>query len=98
MRIESLDQRRALWGDAHDNVAGQQQSDLLVDIQCSMGELGVAGTEDEVGLHVVSELVVQRCVDVDLGEHTKALSLQGEVVPGLVDFQAAVPRLAPAVR
>jgi hypothetical protein len=63
-------------GDADDDIAGQQL-DLPVDIHRSMGGLRVAGAQDDGGLHLVSGLVFQRRLDIDLGEDAKALRLLG---------------------
>jgi len=42
-----------------------------------VGRLGVAGAENEAGLHVQVELVAQRGLHVDLGQHPEALVGQG---------------------
>ena len=36
----------------------------------------VAGSQDQVVLHLGAELLAQRCLHVDLGEHAEALFLQ----------------------
>ena len=60
-----------------------------------MGELGIAGAEDDLGVDVDVELVLQRLADVDLGEDPEALLLErvfhaGDgVVVGVVELDAA---------
>jgi hypothetical protein len=70
-------------------------SDAGVDLQRAVGELGVAGAEDDLGVDVDAELVLQRLADVDLGEDPEALFLEGvlhvgdDVVVGGVELDAA---------
>ena len=71
-----MDQGRAGVA-AHDHVAGQQQPDLWLDLQCLVGELGVAGTQDQIRLGVVAELVLEGGLDVDLGQGAEPLSPEG---------------------
>ena len=58
---------------AHDDVAGQQQADLPVGVHRAVGQRRVAGTEDEVVLHVLAELGLQRGLHVDLGQDAETL-------------------------
>jgi hypothetical protein len=53
---------------AHGHVAGQQQSDLRFDLEGLVGQLGVAGPKDHIGLGVVAEFLLEGGLDVDLGQ------------------------------
>lgn len=78
-RIHRFDDRRALLVlvRAHQHVAGQQQPDFSIDVDRAVCQRGVARTEYQVVLHVHTELGLERCFDVDLGQHAKPLSLEG---------------------
>ena len=56
--VEGLDDRAAVLGADHD-VAGQERGDARVDLQGAVGELGVAGAEDDLGFDVKVELVLE---------------------------------------
>jgi hypothetical protein len=66
---------------AHDHVAGQQP-DFWLDLECLVGELGVAGAKDQVGLGVEAEFLLEGGLDVDLGQGAEPLSPEGVLDPG----------------
>ena len=60
----------------HHDVARQQQADGPVSRQRPAGERRVAGPEDDVLLDFLAELLPQRRLHVDLGQHAETLSLE----------------------
>ena len=61
---------------ADHDVARQQQADRGVGAQGPVGERRVAGAEDQVVLHLLAQLLAQRRLHVDLGQHAEALGLE----------------------
>ena len=59
-----------------DDVAGKQQADRPVRVECLVGELWVTRAQDDVGLHLGAKLLFQRLLDVDFREDTEPLRLQ----------------------
>ena len=59
-----------------DDVAGQQQPQIGLDLERRVGELRVAGSEDHVRPAVDAELLLHRLLDVDLGDDAEALGLE----------------------
>jgi len=74
--VQGMHQGRASVA-AHDHVAGQQQPEFWLDPQCLVGELGVAGTQDQIRLGVVAEFLLEGGLDVDLGQGAESLGLEG---------------------
>ena len=58
---------------AHDHVAGQQQPDLRLKLECLVGQLGVAGPKNHMQVGVKAELLLEGDLDVDLGQGAEAL-------------------------
>jgi len=80
--VEGLDDRAAVLGADHD-VAGQERGDARVDLQGAVGEMGVAGAEDDLGFDVEVELVLEGLADVDLGVDAEALVLERFLTLGM---------------
>ncbi len=59
----------------HD-IAGQHDADVGLHLQGLVSHDRVAGPEDAVGTEVLSDLGLQRRLDVDLGQHAEAVSLE----------------------
>jgi hypothetical protein len=57
----------------HDHVAGQQQPAFWLDLQCLVGELGIACTQDQVRVGVEAEFLLESGLDVDLGQGAEPL-------------------------
>ena len=66
----------------HHDVARKHRADLILGLQCVISERRVARAEDLVVAEIDTELLVQRLLDVDLGDDGEALPLQrlGRVV------------------
>jgi hypothetical protein len=71
LRVQRLHQG-AVAVPAYDDIAGQQQPDVALDLECLRPELRVSGPQDQVRLDVLVELGLERRLHVDLGEHTAA--------------------------
>lgn len=71
-RVERFDDG-AVRGSSDDDVAGQQSGDAGVDMERLVGELGVAGPDDDLRVGVDVELVLDGLADVDFGERAEAL-------------------------
>ena len=67
--------RRAVTS-VDDDVAGQQRAEIGLRLERPVGERWVAGAEDQVGLAVDAELLLQRGLDVDLAEDSESLRLE----------------------
>src|SRR5690606_13763025 len=76
LRIHERDGYRAVALLAHDNIARQQQADIGLGLDRSMREWRIARAENLVGPALDAELALERLLDVDLGQHTKAFRLQ----------------------
>src|SRR5512145_680510 len=72
LRVDGLDHRPVSRLTHHD-VAGQEQPDGRLGLQRRVSERWPARTEDDLCGHVDVELLLQRGLDVDLGEHAEAL-------------------------
>jgi hypothetical protein len=81
LRIQGMHQGRVGLA-AHDHVAGQQQPDLRLDLEGLVGQLGVAGPKDHIGLAVVAELLLEGGLHVDLGQGAEPLGPEGVLDPG----------------
>jgi hypothetical protein len=59
-----------------DDVAGQQRTEVPLGLQRPVRVRRVARTEDEVRLRLLAQLLAERRLDVDLGQHAEALDSQ----------------------
>lgn len=81
--VEDLYRRPAAFAGADHDIAGQQHAEAAFEVEGLVCKVGVAGAEDDVGLHLQSSLLLQGCLHVDLGQHAE--SLLGESRPGAGD-------------
>ena len=61
---------------AHHHVAGQQDAEIRLDLEPTVRELRVASAEDQIRLQLLTELVAQRGLHVDLREDAEAFLLE----------------------
>src|SRR5260370_34417687 len=66
---------------AHDHIAGQQQANVRLLLECTMCQVGIAGTENNVGFHLGSLFYAQGLSYIYLGQHTKSLGFEGLLHP-----------------
>ncbi len=57
---------------ANDNVAGEEHTDLGIDLEGSARKPWIAGPDDHVGIDVLVDLCLERCLHVDFGECSEA--------------------------
>ena len=60
----------------YDHVTGPQEPQVVLRLQGTMGEVGIAGTKDDVGLEIDPQLFPHRLLDVDGRQHPEALGLE----------------------
>src|ERR1039458_8939677 len=65
-----------------DDVAGEQNAELGLGLQRAVRELRVAGAEDQIRVAVDVELLLQRCLHVDLAQHAESLARELLPDPG----------------
>lgn len=87
--VEGFDDGPVVLGADHD-VARQQRGDAGVDREGPVGELGVAGSEDDLGVDVDVELVLEGLADVDLGETPTPWSLRVSLTTAMASSLGAV--------
>jgi hypothetical protein len=64
-------------GLAHDDVAGQEHTQLVLDFERFVCDLGVARPKDAVLGHVRADLRLERCLYADVREQAESLDLDG---------------------
>ncbi|QBI54862.1 hypothetical protein EKD16_15440 [Streptomonospora litoralis] len=62
---------------------------LAFDIQRPVREFGIARTEDDVGLHRRAQLLLQRGLDVDLGQRAESLALKASFTRATASSKSA---------
>jgi hypothetical protein len=75
--VEGLDHGAGLAGGADDDVAGQHGRDGRFGLDGLVGQLGPAGAEDDLRVHVDVELGLEGGLEVDLGEDAEPLFGEG---------------------
>jgi hypothetical protein len=91
--VDGDDHRLAVVPLVDHHVAGQHHAHLQLRGERPEGELGVAGAQDAVAPEVDADLLLQRVLHVDLGEHAEALGLEHVGHPGerLVEGEVRLP-------
>jgi hypothetical protein len=64
------------------HVAGKQDAQLGLGLQRAVGQLGVAGAEDQVWVAIDAELLLEGCLHVDLAQHAEPLAGELLADPG----------------
>lgn len=73
LRVHEIDADLAVLQLPHHDIARQEQADLRVRIERSMGERGVAGPENSVRAALDTELGLEGRLDVDVAQDTESL-------------------------
>lgn len=81
--VDGADHRIACIVTRDDDVARQEQTDAGLRLESPVGQLRIAGAEDDVVARIDVDLLLERRLDVDLREHAEALGREGGL--GLLD-------------